>query len=144
MLTKNALYVILFSLVWEDKCNKNIILFKFLLEHYYNEGESMSKKLDSKLNSEQYPKKKDWLGFSEIRPGVYQSDVDPEMILTGSQYNGMVISGLGGLILIGGMLACAVKAVKDNFELPKAPAIEQKVSENPAVTNKMHFISKER
>jgi hypothetical protein len=70
--------------------------------------------------------------------------VDPEMILTGSQYNGMVIGGLGALMALGVWLAGGIKAVQYVFAPPKAPAIQQQVPENPAVTNKMHFISKER
>ncbi len=104
----------------------------------------MSKQNDNQIKKDEYPKKKDWLGFSEIRPGLYQSDVDPEMILTGSQYNGMVIGGLGALIALGVWLAGGIKAVKYVFAPPKAPAIQQQVPENPAVTNKMHIISKER
>ena len=104
----------------------------------------MSKQNDNQIKKDEYPKKKDWLGFSEISPGLYQSDVDPEMILTGSQYNGMVISGLGFLMACGALLACGIKAVKDYVDPPKKPAIQQNVPENPAVTNKMHIISKER
>lgn len=104
----------------------------------------MSKQNNNKIKKDEYPKKKDWLGFSEISPGLYQSDVDPEMILTASQYNGMVIGGLGALMVLGVWLACGIKAVKDYVDPPKKPAIQQNVPENPAVTNKMHFISKER